>query len=252
MRVSLEFFDELTVPGKRYSNEKDVGGSSGLCVLRPDLQSRYAMDFDVENLLGAVERSLSLGERNGLPVRAVTISRAFETPADNLWDAVTSPERIPRWFLPISGELEPGGRYQLEGNAGGLITECKAQSRFSLTWEFAGDTSWVDVHLALNESGHIRLTLTHTTLLSEHWHKYGPGAVGVGWELALLGLGIHLGDPNQSMPVEGEFAASTDGRAIIAGSSESWGQAAVAAGEDPEQARQAALRTTAFYTGETV
>ena len=163
------------------------------------------MDFDVESLLGAVERSVSLGERNGLPVRAVTPSRAFETAVDNLWNAVTSGERIPRWFLPISGELEPGGHYQLEGNAGGLITECEAQSRFSLNWEFAGDTSWVDVHLALNESGHIRLTLTHTTLLSEHWHEYGPGAVGVGWELALVGLRIYLSDPDQPMPDEAEL-----------------------------------------------
>ena len=38
MRVSLELYDELTVPGKRYSNEEDASGSSGLCVLRPDLQ----------------------------------------------------------------------------------------------------------------------------------------------------------------------------------------------------------------------
>ena len=210
------------------------------------------MDFDVESLLGAVERSVSLGERNGLPVRAVTLSRAFETAVDNLWNAVTSGERIPRWFLPISGELEPGGHYQLEGNAGGLITECEAESRFSLTWEFAGDSSWVDVQLAPNGSRHIRLTLTHTTLLSEHWHEYGPGAVGVGWELALMGLRIYLSDPDQPMPDEAEFTASKEGRAIIAGSSESWGQAAVAAGEDPDQAIQAALRTTAFYTGETV
>lgn len=209
------------------------------------------MDFDVESLLGAVERSVSLGERNGLPVRAVTLSRAFETAVDNLWNALTSGERIPRWFLPISGELEPGGHYQLEGNAGGVITECEAESRFSLTWEFAGDSSWVDVQLAPNGSRHIRLTLTHTTLLSEHWHEYGPGAVGVGWELALMGLRIYLSDPDQPMPDEAEFTASKEGRAIIAGSSESWGQAAVAAGEDPEQARQAALRTTAFYTGET-
>ena len=67
-----------------------------------------------------------------------------------------------------------------------------------------------------------------------------------------MGLRSYLSDPDQPMPDEAEFAASTDGRAIIAGSSESWGQAAFAAGEDPDQAIQAALRTTAFYTGETV
>ena len=29
------------------------------------------------------------------------------------------PSGFPRWFLPISGELRLGGRYQLTGNAGG-------------------------------------------------------------------------------------------------------------------------------------
>ena len=30
---------------------------------------------------------------------------AYATDADDLWDAVTNGERIPRWFLPISGDL---------------------------------------------------------------------------------------------------------------------------------------------------
>ena len=54
---------------------------------------------------------------------------------------MTNGERIPRWFLPVSGELGPGGRYQLEGNAGGVITVCERQSHFALTWEFVGDVS---------------------------------------------------------------------------------------------------------------
>ena len=48
------------------------------------------------------------------------------------------------------------------------------------------------------------------------------------------------------------FAMSPQGRALIAGSSEGWEQAAMAAGADPEHARAAAQRTTAFYTGESV
>jgi hypothetical protein len=33
----------------------------------------------------------------------------------DLWDAVTNADRIPRWFLPVSGDLRLGGHYQLEG-----------------------------------------------------------------------------------------------------------------------------------------
>ena len=208
------------------------------------------MELDVETHLGAVERSVASLERDGQPARAVSLSRIYDTTLDNLWDAITSKERIPRWFLPVSGELNLGGRYQLEGNAGGAITECVRLSRFALTWEFGGDVSWVEVDCSNDGARSARLTLTHTAHLSEHWNQYGPGAVGVGWELGFLGLSIHIADPGEPMPDEAEFAVSPDGRALITGSSESWALASVAAGTEPDAAQEAAKRTTAFYTGE--
>ena len=208
------------------------------------------MDFDVEGHLGALERSVSSLERDGKPARAVTLSRGFATTAEDLWHAVTNRERIPRWFLPIGGELELGGRYQLEGNAGGVVTACERPLHFAVTWEFDGDVSWVEVRLSDDGAGGARLTLTHTALLSEHWSEYGPGAVGVGWEMGLLGLALHLAQPAAPKPDEAAFAASRDGRAFITGSSEAWGRAAVEAGTNPDAARAAAKRTTAFYTGE--
>ena len=208
------------------------------------------MDLDVAGNLGALERSVSSLERDGQPARAVTLSRGYDTTVDDLWDAVTSRERIPRWFVPVSGDLELGGRYQLAGNAGGAVTACERPSRFALTWEFGGDVSWVDVRVSDDGAGRARLTLTHTARLSPHWDEYGPGAAGVGWEMGLLGLALHLADPTAPKPDEEAFAASRDGRAFIAGSSDGWGEAAVAAGEDPDAARAAAGRTRAFYTGE--
>ena len=40
--------------------------------------------------------------------------------------------------------------------------------------------------------------------VNDHWQKFGPGAVGVGWDLALHGLERHLAsgaavDPAQAM-----------------------------------------------------
>ena len=207
------------------------------------------MHFDVATHLGAVERSVSSLERDGQPARAVTLSRSYATTLEDLWDAATSGERIPRWFLPISGDLELGGRYQFEGNAGGVITACEPLSHFALTWEF-GDVSWVKVRFADDGAGLARLTLTHTALLSEHWDTYGPGAVGVGWEMGLLGMELHLTQPDAPKPDPAEFAMSPDGKALLTGSSEAWAQAAVAAGEDPDAAHAAARRTAAFYTGE--
>ncbi len=208
------------------------------------------MALDVENHLNAVERSVSSPERDGQPARAVTLTRSYATSVEDLWDAVTNIERIPRWSMPVSGELKAGGRYQLEGNAGGVITACEPLSHFALTWEFGGDVSWVEARLSEDGAGNHRLTLTHTALLSEHWGEYGPGAVGVGWELGLMGLAMHIAQPTEPMPDEVEFATSSEGKAFIAASSEAWGQAAIDAGDEPDAARAAARNTTAFYTGE--
>ncbi len=207
------------------------------------------MRFDVEGHLGAVERSVSHGEREGQPVRAVTLRRSLATTVADLWDAVTSGERIPRWFAPISGDLKFGGRYQLEGNAGGTITVCERASHFALTWEYGG-VSWVEVGVADGGDGGARLTLSHIAPLSEHWDQYGPGAVGVGWEMGLLGLALHIAEPDAGKLDEAAFAASPDGKAFLIGSSAGWEQAAIAAGTDPEAAHAAATRTAAFYTGE--
>ena len=209
------------------------------------------MKFDVESHLGAVSRSVSSVERDGKPARVVNLSRTFGTSIRDLWKAVTDTKRIPRWFLPVSGRLVAGGHYQFEGNAGGSITACEHRSRIAVTWEFCGDTSWVDLHFTEDEPSLAVLSLAHTSVLSEHWNKFGPGATGVGWEMGMLGLAIHIEQPLEPKPDEAGFATSPDGRAFITGSSEAWLQAALDAGTDPETAHAAARRTTAFYTGET-
>ena len=177
------------------------------------------MDLDVERLLGALERTVSSLERDGQAARAVTLARSYATTVEDLWDAVTSAERIPRWFLPVSGRLELGGRYQLEGNAGGTIKHCERPSYLGLTWEFGDDVSWVEAHLCNDSTGHSRLAITHSALVSDHWHKFGPAAVGVGWEMGLLGMELHLTRPNEPKLDGATFHTTRDGKALIVGSS---------------------------------
>ena len=210
----------------------------------------HSMNIDFSDHIEAIRRSVTYLERDGLPASDVSLSRTFAATVEDLWDAVTNVERIPRWFLPVTGELELGGRYQLEGNAGGTIIACEQLSHFSLTWEFAGWTSWVDVEVAGEGAAQASLSLTHTAHLSEHWDSYGPGAAGVGWEMGMLGLTLHLEQQDEPMPDDAIFTTTPEGRSFIAASSERWGQASIAAGTDPEAATAAANRTTAFYTGE--
>lgn len=207
------------------------------------------MTIEVERHLGAVQRSVQALEKDGKPARAVVLTRIYDTDIDDLWNALTTAERLPRWFLPVEGDLRLGGRYQLKGNAGGAITDCEPPSRLGVTWEMQGQVSWVEVRLAAESPGRTRFTLTHTAPLSDFWTQYGPGAVGVGWELGLMGLALHLDDPAAKFD-EAAFSASPQSKAYMTGSSEKWGDAAIASGENPEQSRAAARATTAFYTGQ--
>ncbi|MEU8590266.1 hypothetical protein AB0C59_25180 [Streptomyces sp. NPDC048664] len=111
--------------------------------------------------------------------------------------------------------------------------------------------SWIEVRLTPEAGGGTHFELEHTAQVGdERWAEFGPGAVGVGWDLGLLGLSRHLAsgatvDPSASMA----WLASDAGHGFVTSSSEAWGAANAAAGEPEESARAAARRTTAAYTG---
>ncbi|WGS17128.1 SRPBCC domain-containing protein [Bradyrhizobium sp. ISRA463] len=111
------------------------------------------MKIDPIAYAGAVVREVAVRERDGKPARAVIATRSYDTDTADLWDALTNPERIPRWFLPILGDLRLGGRYKFEGQAGGEITACEPPRRLAVTWEAMGTVSWVTVTLADDHSG---------------------------------------------------------------------------------------------------
>jgi uncharacterized protein YndB with AHSA1/START domain len=190
-------------------------------------------------------------ERDGKPAKAVVASCIYDTDAADLWDALTNRERLPRWFLPVSGDLKLGGRYQFEGNAGGTITECVPQKKIAATWEFGGGVSWVTVTLTPEKTG-TRFELEHVAEVGAHWDSFGPGAVGTGWELGFLGLAAHVADPATAIdPATGATWPTTpEGKAFVRMSTTGWGEADIAAGEGAEAARDRAERTRQFYTGE--
>jgi uncharacterized protein YndB with AHSA1/START domain len=199
---------------------------------------------DVRREVGT--RVLEAGE-----ARTVTLSQTYDTTIEDLWDACTSPERIPRWFLPITGDLRPGGRYQLEGNAGGTVERCDPPNSFFATWEFSGEVTWLEVRLVPESESATRLEIEHIAHVdSERWTEFGPGAVGIGWDLGLVGLATHVATGESVDRSEGAaWLMSEQGREFITQSSARWGEANVAAGTDPSQAADATRRCTAAYTG---
>jgi hypothetical protein len=89
----------------------------------------------------------------------------------------------------------------------------------------------------------------HEAPIDPHWEQFGPGAVGVGWDLSLLGLGLHLESGATMDPVEVEaWSVSEAGKNFLGGASDGWCEAAIEDGADPAAARAAADQVTAFFT----
>jgi uncharacterized protein YndB with AHSA1/START domain len=207
---------------------------------------------DSKEQINAVRRTLGTRVLEAGEARVLTISQAYDTDIDDLWDVVTNPERIPRWFLPVSGDLKEGGHYQFEGQAGGTITQCDRPRSFAATWEYGGNVSWIEVRLSPENDGRTRFELEHVAPVTDEFaDQFGPGAVGIGWDMGMFGLANYVTDPSSAMgPQEGAaWAASEDGKQFMKASSDAWADADVAAGTDPERARTLAANTYAAYTG---
>ena len=207
------------------------------------------MDIDPMTTAGLVTREVRTGERDGSVTRITVARRTYGTDQGHLWHAITDPERLPRWFLPISGELRLGGRYQLEGNAGGTIETCDEPDHLAVTWEYAEQVSWVDITLTPGPDG-TTLELAHEAPLDpEFWAQFGPGAAGVGWDLGLLGLGLHLESDEPVDPARAQaWTLSPPGVEFVRHAATGWAGAAADDGDAPAAARNAAERTVAFYT----
>jgi uncharacterized protein YndB with AHSA1/START domain len=207
--------------------------------------------IDIVRELEAIHREVGTGRIAAGEGIAVRLSRTYDAPIEDVWDALTSPKRISRWFLPISGDYRIGGRYQFEGNAGGEILTCEQPHRLKVTWAYGVITSPADiseVEIRLTPAGEAStvLEMEHTAIVPEdRWAEYGPGAVGVGWDGAMLGLTLHLRGGSVSDPVA--WQVSAEGRDFFTRSSVAWGVANEAAGASPEAAATAVANTTAFY-----
>jgi uncharacterized protein YndB with AHSA1/START domain len=201
--------------------------------------------------LTAVTRTVSPAPRGN----AVVLSQTFEAAPEQVWEALTSAERLARWFGTARGEVVPGGRYALpEMETEGRLVEVDPPHRLVLTWEYGKSSSDLELLLATaEEGGGTTFTLRHTVPADAHWATFGPGATGCGWDGALLGLAEHLRDPGADLlPRLAAFAGSPEGAEFTRATAEAWYEAHVAGGADRKPARKASVRTVAAYLDEEI
>lgn len=124
----------------------------------------------------------------------VTLVRRYRAPVREVWDAITTPERIARWYGTITGPppRRPGDAFEVELGGGMLrraaLESCEAPSVLAYTW-WSGDGDPGLVRIDLEAVGdETRLTVRHDRLRPHRMVQYGGG-----WEQNLEALVQVLG-----------------------------------------------------------
>ena len=174
--------------------------------------------MDIATSIGAIQREVSRNSEGGAELVSVRLRREYEASVEDVWSALTDPSRIRRWFMPVSGNLQEGGDFQLEGNAGGRILRCDPPSMLKAT--FGGETSIVELRLEASGDGRTVLELHHSVPLEMAGSGAGALYVGPGWDGAFLALGLFLAGTTIDDPVAA--ASSPEAQAFSRESVEAW------------------------------
>lgn len=164
--------------------------------------------IDITSQLEAISRAVGKKDGDSGEVVSVRLQRSYPASAVDVWSALTDPERIQRWFYPISGDLRAGGSFQLEGNAGGDILECDPPHHLKVT--FGMPTSIVVLRLTAEGDAMTSLEMEHTVPIEMAQSGAGALYVGPGWDGAFMALDLYL----QGHVAEDPVAAASSPEAI--------------------------------------
>ena len=196
--------------------------------------------FDILSQIDATERIVEERTADGTELIAVVMRRRYDAPPADVWSALTDPDRLKRWFLPVSAdsELRVGGQFQLEGNAGGEIRRCDPPKSLLVT--FGGETSLVQVTLTPDGDDGTLFELDHT--VPKEMAGDGTGAlwVGPGWDGAVASLGLFVRGIEAEDPAA--FASSLEAQEMGRRSNLLWADAIRASGTATEEAVAEALK----------
>lgn len=195
--------------------------------------------IDIVSQLQAIHREVGKQQIEGGEGVRVLLRRNYDASPEDVWDAVTDPDRIKRWFMPISGDLRVGGSFQLEGNAGGEILQCEPPRLLKVT--FGGPTSLVELRLSAEGDSDTVLVLEHTVPIEMAGSGAGALYVGPGWDGALMALDLFLRGEASPDPVAA--ANSPEAQEFCKGSVHAW--AAVVESSGTATAEEIAAATEA-------
>lgn len=195
--------------------------------------------IDLAHQLDAIHRQVAKRPIDGGEGIGVLLRRGYHAPAQDVWDSVTDPGRIERWFLPLSGDLRVGGSFQLEGNAGGEVLACEPPRLLRVT--FGGPASVVELRLSPSGDETV-LELEHTVPIEMAGSGAGALYVGPGWDGAFMALDLFLRGEVAADPVAA--ANSPEGQEFSSRAVRAW--TAVIASSGTASADEIAAATAQF------
>ena len=108
----------------------------------------------------------------------VVFDRRYATDAADLWQACTDPDRLARWFAPVSGDLREGGDFTIHFDDADTprcrLVSCEAPTRLVWEWPVGEVATVVTVEVAPDADG-ARLVLRHARLDAGRVAGYAAG-----------------------------------------------------------------------------
>jgi len=139
---------------------------------------------ELTNVLGRIEQA-------GHTVTAVFDRHYATTPAD-LWQACTDPERLARWFAPVSGDLGEGGAFTIHFDDADTpqcrVLSCEPPRRLAWEWPVGAAATLVTAEVSADGDG-ARLVLRHERLRASQAAGYAAG-----WDTYVRRLDADLAD----------------------------------------------------------
>lgn len=146
---------------------------------------------------------------------AVRFTRDYATGAADLWQALTTPDRLARWLAPASGAFCLGGEVVVafdDDQARFVVRACEPPTALAVEWMHTAEHStFVTVAIEALDGERCRLVLDHDGLTAGQAPEYAAG-----WHAHLDVMGALLQDAPAPAWDE-RFAAARPGYAAQLG-----------------------------------
>jgi uncharacterized protein YndB with AHSA1/START domain len=134
--------------------------------------------------------------RSAEGVGVVRIEDRYDTDIDDLWSAITDPDRLARWFGELDGEPSPEGKFHVRipgaGERNGQVEACEPPQHLLVTMRDPdarpGQPEQLSVEAQLNAGG----DQTHLTIEVKGIPLKLIAFYGAGWQIHAENLAAHI------------------------------------------------------------